>query len=148
MHLFAAIVSHSTVTQIAIFGATAAIVWWILDSFARQKPRAEQRLDEFREPNSRKSDGPRDARSKATGAVARVLAKASPTLSTVVFSTPSAVSCCCIAFSCSCATVARPSAELAAVVRPACTRATAAAISAGERADCRTASSLLELVRS
>ena len=82
MHpLLASIVSQSTITQIAIFGATAAVAWWILDLFARQKPRAEQRLDEFREPNSRKSDLTRDGKSKGGGAMARAFAKASPALS-------------------------------------------------------------------
>jgi tight adherence protein C len=74
----AGIISQTTVTQIAIFGAFAAVAWWILDLVSRQKPRAEQRLDEYREPNSRKGDSSRE---KAKGAVAKALAKASPALS-------------------------------------------------------------------
>lgn len=80
MHpLLASIVSHSTVTQIAIFGATAAAAWWLLDLVAQRKPRAEQRLDEFREPNSRKLDG-KGGKAKGSGSMARALAKASPAL--------------------------------------------------------------------
>lgn len=78
--LFASIVSQSTVTQFAIFGATAAVAWWLLDLVAQSKPRAEQRLDEFREPASRKGDGKRDGKSKGAGSMARALAKASPAL--------------------------------------------------------------------
>jgi tight adherence protein C len=77
---FAAIMSSTTVTQLAIFGATAAAAWWVLESMARRKPRAEQRLEEFREPSSRKGDMLRDMKAPK-GAVARVLAKASPALS-------------------------------------------------------------------
>ena len=81
MHLtFAGIISQSTVTQIAIFGAFAAVAWWILDLVSRQKPRAEQRLDDYREPGSRKGDSGRE-KTKGAGAVAKALAKASPALS-------------------------------------------------------------------
>jgi tight adherence protein C len=44
------------VMNLAIFGATAAAVWWLLDVFAGHKPRAEERLAELREPTSRKGD--------------------------------------------------------------------------------------------
>jgi tight adherence protein C len=83
MHLIlAGIISQSTITQLAIFGAVAATVWWLMDAMARRKPRAEQRLEEFREPNSRKSDLLRDvAKGSPTGAMAKALAKASPALS-------------------------------------------------------------------
>jgi tight adherence protein C len=81
MHLtFAGIVSQSTITQIAIFGAFAAVAWWVLDLMSRQKPRAEQRLDEYREPGSRKGDQGRD-KGKSAGTMAKALAKASPALS-------------------------------------------------------------------
>jgi tight adherence protein C len=78
---FASIINQSSITQIAIFGAAAATAWWVLDLVSRQKPRAEQRLDEFREPSSRKSDASRDGKTKGFGAMARALAKASPALS-------------------------------------------------------------------
>jgi tight adherence protein C len=75
----AAILSTSMVTQIAIFGAVAAVAWWILEFMSRRKPRAEQRLEDFREPSSRKGDMLRDVKGK--GAMAKVLQKASPALS-------------------------------------------------------------------
>jgi tight adherence protein C len=82
MHLtFAGIISQTTITQIAIFGAFAAVAWWILDLMARQKPRAEQRLDEYREPGSRKGDLGRDKSKGGGGAMVKALAKASPALS-------------------------------------------------------------------
>ena len=78
----ATMLNQAVVTQIAIFGAVAAVAWWVLDLTARQKPRAEQRLDEFREPNARKGDGVgRDGKAKGAGAMAKALAKASPALS-------------------------------------------------------------------
>jgi tight adherence protein C len=77
---FAGIISQTTITQVAVFGAIAAVAWWILDLMSRQKPRAEQRLDEYREPGSRKGDLGRD-KPKAGGAMAKALAKASPALS-------------------------------------------------------------------
>jgi tight adherence protein C len=82
MHLLiASVVNQNAITQIAIFGATAAVAWWVLDLVSRKQPRAEQRLDEFREPGGRKSDGAREAKTKGFGAMAKALAKASPALS-------------------------------------------------------------------
>lgn len=77
----ASLLSSSLVTQLAIFGGTAATVWCLLDFFSRRKPRAEQRLEEFREPNSRKSDMLRDMKGAKAGAVAKVLERAAPALS-------------------------------------------------------------------
>ena len=68
------------VINLAIFGATAAAVWWLLDVFAGQKPRAEERLAEIREPSSRKSDLLRDGKGQRS-AMSRVLEMASPALS-------------------------------------------------------------------
>ncbi|MBA3482565.1 MAG: type II secretion system F family protein [Pirellulales bacterium] len=82
MHvLLASIINQNVITQIAIFGAAAAVAWWVLDLMSRQKPRAEQRLDEFREPGARKGDTAREIKTKGFGAMARALAKASPALS-------------------------------------------------------------------
>ena len=78
---FAAIMSTSMVTQLAIFIATAATAWWLLDLVARRKPRAEQRLEEIREPNSRRNDLLRDGKGNKGGAMARVLERAAPALS-------------------------------------------------------------------
>ncbi|BBO32955.1 type II secretion system F family protein [Lacipirellula parvula] len=78
--LLAALVSQSTITQMAVFGAVAAVAWWVLDTMSRSKPRAEQRLEEYREPNSRKSDL-LSGKSSKVGAISKVLEKASPALS-------------------------------------------------------------------
>ena len=50
------LISADLMTKLAIFGAVACGAWWLLELLAKGKPRAERRLDEFREPNSRKSD--------------------------------------------------------------------------------------------
>jgi tight adherence protein C len=79
--IIADIISQSTITQLAIFGAVAAFAWWMLDVMARRKPRAEQRLEEYREPARRGGDLLKDAKGSKTGAMAKALAKASPALS-------------------------------------------------------------------
>jgi tight adherence protein C len=63
----------------AIFGATAAGAWWFLDFMGGRKPRAEERLKEIREPNTRKLDLLREKKGKSS-AMAKVLEKASPAL--------------------------------------------------------------------
>ena len=75
MSLFA-IISASLMTKIASFGFAAALAWWLLERFAAGKPRAEQRLEEYREPNARRGDLA-DGRKKSD-AMTRMLAKASP----------------------------------------------------------------------
>jgi tight adherence protein C len=67
------------VMQLAIFGAATAAVWFLLDFFAGHKPRAEQRLEEIREPNTRKNDLTRDGKNRSK--MSKVLAMASPALS-------------------------------------------------------------------
>jgi len=63
----------------AIFGMFAALAWWVLGLIAAGKPRAVERLDELKNPRSRRSaDGL--AAAKRTDAVARVIEKASPAL--------------------------------------------------------------------
>jgi tight adherence protein C len=76
----AELVTTSLITQAALFGLFAAAAWWTLDMLSSRRPRAEQRLNEIREPNSRKTDLLRDKASKG-GAVANALKKASPALS-------------------------------------------------------------------
>jgi tight adherence protein C len=84
--LLAAIMSTEMVTHLAIFGSVALGAWWLLDTMSRRKPRAEQRLEEFREPNTRKGDVLSGMKS-SKGAMAKVLAKASPALSAPLQST-------------------------------------------------------------
>ncbi len=84
--LLASILSNEIVMQLAIFGGVAAGAWWVLDAMARRKPRAEQRLEEFREPSSRKGDMLSGMKG-SKGAMAKVLQKASPALSAPLQST-------------------------------------------------------------
>jgi tight adherence protein C len=80
MIVFASSIWESTlVMQLAVFGAATAAVWFLLDFFAGHKPRAEQRLEEFREPNTRRGDAARDGKGKGN-AVTKVLEMASPAL--------------------------------------------------------------------
>ena len=77
--ILAELMSSTMMTRLAIFGCAAAGVWCLLDFLASRKPRAEQRLDDIREPNTRKGDLLRDSKSKS-GTMAKVLEKASPAL--------------------------------------------------------------------
>jgi tight adherence protein C len=62
---------------LALFGAVAAGVWWMLDMMVAARPRAEERLDELKNPQKR---GERGAATKKSMALRDVLAKASPRL--------------------------------------------------------------------
>ena len=77
--ILADLLTSTTMTRVAVFGCAAAGAWWLLDFLATRKPRAEQRLEDIREPNTRKSDLLRDSKSKS-GAVSKVLEAASPAL--------------------------------------------------------------------
>jgi len=78
--ILAEMVTSTMVTRFAVFGCAAAVAWWLLDFVSNKKPRAEQRLDEIRDPNTRKSDLLlRDKGSQ--GAMSKMLSKATPALS-------------------------------------------------------------------
>ena len=62
---------------LALFGAVAAGVWWLLDMMVAARPRAEERLDEFKNPQSRRQD---KAAAKKSMPFREMLAKASPRL--------------------------------------------------------------------
>ena len=79
--ILAELISSTMVTRLAIFGGVAAGAWWLLDFLAGHKPRAEERLDEFREPHGRKSDLLRDLQGGNGNKMTKVLEKASPALS-------------------------------------------------------------------
>ena len=55
--LAAQLISADLLTKLAIFGAVACAAWWLMELLSTGKPRAERRLDEFREPNGRRGDG-------------------------------------------------------------------------------------------
>ncbi len=83
--LFASFTSSPLVMQFAIFGAFAAFAWWVMDMVSNRKPRAEQRLQDIRDPTGRKTDLLRD---KGNGGVmASMLEKAAPALSKPMQST-------------------------------------------------------------
>ena len=77
--LLAGIISSKTITFFAIFGAAAAGAWCLLDFFAAKKPRAEERLDEFRDPHGRRGDPLKGAKSKG-GAMSRAIESVAPAL--------------------------------------------------------------------
>ncbi len=77
--IFSDLLTSPVMVKAAIFGAAAAGAWWLLDFFGNRKPRAEERLEEIREPNTRKLDLMRDKKGKSN-AMAKVLEKASPAL--------------------------------------------------------------------
>lgn len=65
--------------QIAVFGLIAALVWVVVDWFSSKNTRAEQRLDDFRDPISRKRRE-EAGRKGGSDAVTRMLEAASPAL--------------------------------------------------------------------
>ena len=81
--ILAAIISTSLLTKLAIFGAATAGVWFLLDLLSPGRPRAEMRLEEFREPNLRRGDRKSGSMgvTKRSDGMARLLERASPKLS-------------------------------------------------------------------
>jgi tight adherence protein C len=64
----------------AVFVAVAALAWWLVDLFTGASPRAEERLDELKNPIVRRR-GEELVNTKKKGQMSRVLAKAAPALS-------------------------------------------------------------------
>lgn len=75
-----AFISSALLTKVAIFGFAAVMAWWLLEFFAAGKPRAEQRLEEYREPNTRRGDREGRFSKKKSHAMTKMLEKASPML--------------------------------------------------------------------
>ncbi len=84
--ILANLLTSPLVMKFAIFGAAAAGAWWLLDVLSNRKPRTDQRLQDIREPNSRKIDLMRDGNANG-GAVSKMLEKAAPALSKPLQST-------------------------------------------------------------
>jgi len=84
--ILASFMSSPVVMNLAIIGGVAACAWWLLDMMSNRKPRAEQRLQDIREPNSRKIDLLRDGKGNG-GAMSRMIEKAAPALSKPLQST-------------------------------------------------------------
>ncbi|OHB77754.1 MAG: secretion protein [Planctomycetes bacterium RBG_16_64_10] len=79
--ILAELIDLSRFVPFAVFGLFAAAVWWLLELLAAPKPRAEQRLEEFRVPNLRRQRGERVGRAgKKSEAMTKMLERASPAL--------------------------------------------------------------------
>ncbi len=78
--ILATIISMSLLTKLAIFGGVACGAWLFLELFTSKNPRAEARLDDFRDPSRRRGDGRDGSRgvTKRADGMARLLEKASP----------------------------------------------------------------------
>ncbi|MFM2093495.1 MAG: hypothetical protein RIS70_619, partial [Planctomycetota bacterium] len=63
--IIVAAINMKMLVLLSVFGAIAAVTWLALDLFSPKETRAEQRLDEFRDPNLRR----RKEESGATNAV-------------------------------------------------------------------------------
>ncbi|HTN74700.1 MAG TPA: type II secretion system F family protein [Pirellulaceae bacterium] len=61
----------------ALFGAFGALAWLVLERIATPKARAEQRLEEFKDPSLRKR---KDAEANSTSSMSKVLEAAAPSL--------------------------------------------------------------------
>jgi tight adherence protein C len=78
--IFATLISMQLLTKIAIFGGVACGAWLLLEVFSTKKPRAEARLDDFRDPSRRRGDGRDGSRgvTRRADGLGRLLEKASP----------------------------------------------------------------------
>jgi tight adherence protein C len=73
--MLVAALSLASILPFALFGAFAALAWLVLERVATPRPRAEQRLDEFKDPTLRKR---KDADDKNSAAMKKVLEAAAP----------------------------------------------------------------------
>lgn len=79
--LASSIIDFETILPFAIFGLFAVGAWLLLELFAKGRPKAEQRLDELKNPSKRRRLGGESASIRESGAVTKLLEKASPALS-------------------------------------------------------------------
>ena len=77
--LFAASMMEMLV-PLAVFVAVAALAWWLVDLFSAHSPRAEERLDELKNPIIRRRSNELVSAKKNQNQMSRVLAKAAPAL--------------------------------------------------------------------
>ncbi len=68
----------ASILPLALFGAFGALAWLVLERIATPKARAEQRLEEFKDPSIRKR---KDAETGGASAMSKVLEAAAPSLS-------------------------------------------------------------------
>lgn len=76
--MFIASFELAALLPFALFGAFAALAWVVLERIATPRPRAEQRLEEFKDPTLRKR---KETDANSTAAVTKVLEAAAPALS-------------------------------------------------------------------
>ena len=80
--LFAQILSNPWIVQISVFGLIIALAWLAVDFFSGSGSRAEQRLDDFKDPLSRKKrDELAGPGKKKQDAMSRMLEASAPMLS-------------------------------------------------------------------
>ena len=79
MSFLFAVIDVARLYPLAIFGAIAIAVWWLMDMFAGRNYRAEERLDELRDPNRARANAADSG--STTDTMTKMLAKASPALS-------------------------------------------------------------------
>jgi tight adherence protein C len=72
------LLTNPWLVQIAVFGTIAAVVWLAFGWMARGSSRAEERLEEFRDPMARKKREEAGNQPKKADAVSRMLKAASP----------------------------------------------------------------------
>jgi tight adherence protein C len=76
--MFLAFIPLSKLIPFAIFGLFAAGAWVLLEMLGGSKPRAEERLEELRNPQSRRRDAQGAPVVKKSATMSRMLSKASP----------------------------------------------------------------------
>ena len=76
----AAVISSELLVKLAIFGGVAAGAWLLLELLAKSTPRAEQRLEELRDPGRRRGENSRGVTKRADG-MTKLLERASPQMS-------------------------------------------------------------------
>ena len=74
---FLAMIPLIKLVPFAVFVGFALLAWLLLESFGSRKPRAEERLDELKNPTSRRRNG-EESPVKKSATMTKVLAKASP----------------------------------------------------------------------
>jgi tight adherence protein C len=75
--IIASLISMQLLTKVAIFGGVACGAWFVLDLLSKTKPRAEARLEDFRDPARRRSEVVRGVTKRSDG-IGRLLEKTTP----------------------------------------------------------------------
>ena len=80
MAILFAVNTMEIVVPVAVFVAVAALAWWLVDVFSGRSPRAEERLDELKNPTIRRR-GDDLVAPKKQSQMTKALARAAPALS-------------------------------------------------------------------